>query len=170
MAVVYATSDMRRLPERRKEHTFWDHHHEIVRRLLLGQKAVDIAADLGITPQTVSNVRNNPLVAAQLESMHAERDKDAMTVADQIKEIAPRAVAVLKEAMDDNDSPWNAKVAAAKDILDRAGHAPVKRSENVNATLTLDELTAIKERARANGIVVPSAQPTEDTPFEEVKE
>jgi hypothetical protein len=46
----------------------------------------------------------------------------------------------------------------------------VRRSENVNATLTLDELTAIKERARANGIVVPSTQPTEDTPFEEVKE
>ena len=150
----YADGDKRRVEGRREEANFWDSHHEIVRRLLLGQKAVDIARDLGITPQTVSNVRNNPLVVKQLADMHEKRDSDATAVANQIKEVAPMAVQVLTEAMSDKSSPWNAKIMAAKDVLDRAGHAPIHRSESVTTTLTFEEITAIKERARANGTVV----------------
>lgn len=159
----YAEVDKRRSEQVERGNNFWDHHHEIVRRLLLGQKAVDIAHDLGLHPQTVSNVRNSPLVQRQLAVLQQQRTEEAVTIAEQIREIAPKAVQALDDAMSDPDSPWNAKVAAAKDVLDRAGYAPVRRTENVNAHLTLEELEAIKARAKARGVVVcTNAEEVED--------
>lgn len=156
----YVQVDKRRVEERRESQTFWDSHHEIVRRLVLGQRPTDIARDLGITKQTVSNVRNNPLVVKQLQSLHEKRDSDTASISAQIRDIAPKAVAILEEALDDPTSPWNARITAAKDILDRAGHAPVHRSESVTATLTVDEIMALKERAKANGLI--ASEPIQD--------
>lgn len=163
----YALVDKRRTAAAQEEHNFWDHHHEIVRRLVLGQKAVDIAKDLNIHPQTVSNVRNSPLVKAQIAKLQSERNESAATISERIKEISAEAVDVLEQAMSDADSPWNVRVSAAKDILDRAGHAPVQRRESVTAHLTLDEINAIKARAKNSGLI---AEGHEEVPFEEVKE
>ena len=65
----------------------WDVHHEIARRLVLGQKNVQIAEDLGISAVMVSNVRNSPIVQEHTAIMRGARDADTVDLSREIKEM-----------------------------------------------------------------------------------
>lgn len=131
----------------------WESHKEIMRRVLLGQKNVEIAKALGITPQTVSNVRNNPLVREQLSMLESLRDNRTVDISRDIKELSPLALAVMKAAMEDPGSPWGVKVRAAMDLLDRSGNQAPKQVQVLHAHLTHEAIQDIKDRARRIGIV-----------------
>jgi hypothetical protein len=132
----------------------WDIHHEVVRLALIGMKQIDIATHLGISPVTVSYTLRSPIVARQLEQMHAVRDIDAIDVAKEIVALAPRAVEVMGELLD-CDLP-NIRAKAATDILDRAGHAAVRtiKTENLHAHFSAEEIMDIKNRAKDIGLMV----------------
>jgi predicted transcriptional regulator len=145
-----------RLPETHKSYQIeqmWELHHEVCRLALIGMKQVDIANHLGVSPVMVSYTLRSPIVQRQLNQLKAVRDLDAIDVSKEIQELAPRAVKVLEELMD-NELP-NIKLKAATDILDRAGHAAVRtlRTENIHAHFTADEITDIKKRAREVGLL-----------------
>ena len=84
----------------------WDRHHEINRRILLGQKNKEIAEDLNISEATVSYTKNSKLAQDELNVLKAARDASSVDVARQIKEIAPRALEVLEEVMEGDDSSY----------------------------------------------------------------
>ena len=54
----------------------WERHHTIARLLALGRSNVEIAEVLNITPQTVSNTRNDPIVKAKIKREVANRNHE----------------------------------------------------------------------------------------------
>ena len=120
---------------------------------LIGMKQVDIANHLSISPVTVSYVLNSPIVERQMNQLKAVRDLEAIDISKEIKELAPKAIQVLEDLMD-NELP-NIKLKAATDILDRAGYAAVKtlRTENLHAHFSSEEIADIRQRAREVGLL-----------------
>jgi len=154
--------DRRRKPETRR--TFevaemWEVHHEICRRLLLGQKASHIAEDLGVSKAMVSYVRNSRVVQEKLKTMEGARDAETVDLAKEIREQAPKALRLLKKIIEGEvDAPITTRAREANNWLDRAGYAPVKRVEGqfAHAHFTADEIEEIKRRAVENGFALPS--------------
>ncbi len=131
-----------------------DLHHEILRRLVVGQKTQDIARDLNITPVTVTYVKNSEIGKRQLSVMRSAADVSAVDVAGHIKQLAAKAVGILESALE--LGPTALGMRAAFDVLDRAGFgAPrIVRTENVHAHLTREDIEELKHRAKLEGVVV----------------
>ena len=145
----------------------WDRYQEIARRIVLGQKNVDIANDLGVTPTMVSLVKNSPLVKDHIASLQEKADEEAINISARIKELAPKALQVLEDIvvrgqLSGEAVPARIRGQHAENLLDRAGHAAPKevRSLNLHGHYTSEDIEKIKQRAlsRASGqtIVVDS--------------
>ena len=154
--------DMRRAPDGKKKGwqiaEMWDQHHEIARRLVLGQSNVEIAEALGVDKQTVSNVKNSPVVQDKLTLLRAARDCDSIDLAKEIAEMAPMALKRVREALETGTVLGKEVNAAtilkeANSLLDREMGKAIQRidSRNLNATLTLEDIEAIKQRAAELG-------------------
>lgn len=146
---------MGRLPTGNRQYQIsrvWDAHQEIMRLAVTGMKSVDIAQILGVSPAMVSYTLNSAIVQRQLDIMRAARDVDAIQVSKRIHELAPEAVEALGDLLD-SEVP-QIRLGAAKDVLDRAGHAAVKtlRTENLHAHFTKEEIDDIKKRAMEIGL------------------
>jgi transcriptional regulator len=132
----------------------WDRQNEILRLSVLGMKQTEIAERLGVTPQTISNTLGSELVQEKMAIMVAERDAATVDLSRQIKELAPKALEIIKDALADNGKLGTKdQVKVAQDVLDRAGYSPVQMvmSANMNIHLTGDDLAEIKRRARLAG-------------------
>lgn len=145
-------------------------HHEILRRALLGDSHRDIATALDCTVATVSNAVNSGLGRDKLRTMTAVADINSVELAQQIRETAPKALAVIQEILDSDSANYATKFRAATDILDRAGHAAVKKVEvRRSATeLSAEELDRLKQEAvdrlRATGMCVDAEYVVSDVP------
>lgn len=152
------SGDARRSGDRKGGHIIaemWEAHHEIARRLLLGQKGADIARDLGCSPQTISNVRNSPVVKDKLAIMSAARDAGSIDLAREIQDLAPLALQRVKEALETGEvlgRELNAKeiLLQSNSILDRHIGKPTQtiNTRNVHGHFTLEDIQRIKDRAR----------------------
>jgi len=131
----------------------WDVHREIMRLAVTGMQYKEIAYELNVSEAMVSYTLNSPIVKRQLDNMRAARDLDSVDVGKRIRELAVHAVEVMGELID--DPLPNIQLGAAKDILDRAGFAPIRtlRTENTSVHFTSDEILSIKQRAREIGLV-----------------
>ena len=155
MALPDIKIDARRNPEGNQNYSItkvWDRHHQIARLLVLGHKHTEIAQRLNITPQTVSNAANNPAVRSQVELLHANLDKQTIDVSRKIKELAPKAVEVMEEVME-QEGDISSRRLAAKDILEMAGHKAVAKIAVGHAHLTREDIESIKANARASGLI-----------------
>lgn len=128
-------------------------HHEIVRRIVMGQKDKEIADSLGCTTATVKYTRESPVVQRKLEIMMGARDASAIEVRNRIAEMAPLALFKIEELLEKENISESVRLKAAQDILDRAGYDPVKKTLDVGKFQT-EKINEIKERARANGLMV----------------
>lgn len=154
--------DQRRSSDRRHwvVSEMWDLHHEIARRIVLGQKNTEIAKVLACTPQTVSNVRNSPVVQEHVSVMRGARDADTVDLAKEIQEIAPVALALLKDVINGEGDGTSASIALrakeSNNMLARVGHGvPHKiQAETTSIHLTTSDIADIKQRALTNGNVV----------------
>lgn len=129
-------------------------HHEIVRLLLLGWDHKSIAEHLDITPACVSYTANSRIVMDKLALLRAQRDASSVDVAGAIRDCASKCVEVLDTIMQDEKTNPGVRVAAAKDLLDRAGYAAPKviKTEGVMAHLTAADIEQIKQRAISFGV------------------
>lgn len=150
----------------------WELHHEIARRVVLGQKNVVIAEALGCTPQTVSNVRNSPIVQDQMAIMKSARDADTVDLAREIQEIAPLAMQNLRRIIEDGEldgekATLSLRAKESRDMIARAGFGVPQRihSESVSVTLTSTDIADIKRRARENSDVIDITSTSKDTSF-----
>ena len=107
----------------------WSIHHEILRRVFLGQKAPVIARILGITTQTVSNTINSDLGKQILERMHEKGEDSVVDVKKRILEHAPEALNVVIDTMKDEQEDSKLRTKLAQDILDRAGLGAPRKIE-----------------------------------------
>ena len=129
-------------------------HHEIARRLVLGQRNCDIAKDMGITPMMVSNVRNAPVVKEQMSFLSAKKDQITMRISEQIAEALPKCVKFLTETIDDPnvDNPLKSKNAFG--LLAAGGYGPTKNVniKGVHQILTAADIAEIRNEAEQIGI------------------
>jgi len=147
----------------------WNLHHEIARRLVLGQKNTEIAKALDITPQTVSNVKCSPVVQEQMLILNGTRDVETMDLKREIEEIIPDAVFLLKDIIRGQGQAQNASLTLrakeSNNMLARVGHGvPQKiQSESVNIQLTSKDILDIKRRAAENSDVIDIIKETNET-------
>lgn len=138
----------------------WDVHHEIARRIVLGQKNVTIADELNVSAQMVSMVRNSPIVQEHIAILRGAADADTVDLAKEIREVAPTALKLLRDIIEGENDGANAslplRAKMATDMVARAGHGVPQRvqSENVHAFITSEDIAAIKKRAIENGDVI----------------
>ena len=147
--------DARKTDERKtfEVSEMWELHHEIVRRLVLGQKNSEIAKALNVTPVMVSYTRNSKVVQKQLDLMRGARDAETLDVAIRIRENAPAALALLEDIVDDRGDTYGIALAArtAESMLDRGGYAAPKKLEGIIAHFTKDEIEELKRQAVESG-------------------
>jgi len=147
--------DARKTDERKtfEVSEMWELHHEIVRRLVLGQKNVEIAKALNVSQAMISYTRNSKVVQKQLDLMTAARDADVIDVSKRIRENGPSALAYLEDIIEDRGETYGHALAAktAESMLDRGGYAAPKRVEGVIAHFTKDEIEELKKQAVESG-------------------
>lgn len=148
-----ARTDSRFAPEQRDYQIMrlWDHHREILRRLVAGEKAADIARAMDVTPAMVSYVRNSELGQEYLSELHEQADIEAIDIQKRIQKHAPVCQAMLETLMLHPETPIKIRKDIAESQLDRAGFAPVKRS--MSAHVSSSDLEDIKRRARESGAI-----------------
>lgn len=131
-------------------------HHEICRHVLLGMKNVEIASKLGCTPQTVSNVRNSPIVKHRLRELSQVRDAVAVNFAAEVQARAAKAFEILDEALMDEtgEVPLMLRLKEANNILDRVERVEGigQRNVHLHAHLTMEDIEELKRRALAAGV------------------
>lgn len=131
--------------------SLWNRHHEMLRLIVLGWGNKEIAAALGCTSQNVSDVRNSPMAKDRLAILQAARDAATIDVAREIQQEAFDSFKLLQDVRAGRvEASINLRASVARDLLDRAGHSAVKKTqaEVVTAHLTREDLEKIKERAR----------------------
>ena len=152
-------TDGRRNPDGRKKGwqvaEMWDNHHEIARRIILGENNKAIAEALGLTDQQISNVRNSPVVKDKLAIMRAARDAGTIDLSREIQDLAPIALARIREALEEGKTlgrelSGSSILREANSVLDREIGKPTQtiNTRNINAHLTLEDIEAIKQRAK----------------------
>jgi len=161
----------------------WEVHHEIVRRLVLGQKNADIARDLKVSPAMVSYVRNSPVVKDKLEIMKGARDADTIDLAKKIREGAPQALRLLEDIIAGEVETASGEIVEptvgqrakeANNWMNRAGYAPIQNVKGViaHAHYDAEDIEQIKKRAHEDGLksgVVIDAEVIEEVKDETIK-
>ena len=107
----------------------WSIHREILRRHSVGQKPKQIAKDLGVTIQTISNLVNSDLGSAALEALNNRSDDEARDVTKRIKELAPEALDVVEEILTDDESEPKLRSGLAIKVLGLAGYVEPQKTQ-----------------------------------------
>jgi len=129
----------------------WERHHEIKRRLVLGERQCDIARDMGMTDVRMSVIANSPLMRGSVEELRARADDKVVEIQERLMLLRKDAVEAMAEIVQKRVEPGNAalRIKVAESILDRTGHGKAAETKNeVNITLeqyvqqTLNQLNA----------------------------
>lgn len=132
-----------------------ERHRMVVMLAVCGWRNDEIARAMHYTPARISVILN---------SRHPEllrvRDETAKRIANstvdltaKIRLAAGPALDKMIELVESRDE--NVARLSAKDILDRAGYAPVKKQLNVDAQVPMEELTGVLDRIdEANQVVL----------------
>lgn len=132
-----------------------DHQKEIVRRLAVGQDTDTIARELNLTPQTISNVRNHPIIVEMIAALHDSRNSQAKDITEQIAEVAPDAIALLKSVIRNDILSDNGTMATDPEIGDQIRASlgllktitPRLNMHSHQHIITSDKINEIKQRA-----------------------
>lgn len=141
-------------------------HQSIKRQLFLGRTNKQIAESLNCTPQTVTLVRNNPVIQDQLKVMNGAADYECMELMKEIEMLQPVALKLLKQTLEKGSLPAvqleegedkvnpTVRIAQANSLIDRYLGKPMQRAEikTANIHFTSDEVRALRERARSFAI------------------
>lgn len=149
-------------PNSYKIEKLWSKHQEVLRRLSLGQRNKDIAMDLNMNKNTVSQIKNSDLGQKFLRELNAGSNAKTKDVKERIREIAPEALNVLEgivtgdpEALGGQSPSLKQRYKASKDILEKAGHvAPSKVDKSVEHKLTGSDVDKIKRRSEEADVVI----------------
>ncbi len=127
-------------------------HRAICRLLYEGKTQVSIAKELKISESQVQTVKNDPLVQDHLATLEYRADKNAVkekkTARKVIEAMQVRAAEVIAEIMDTAITD-SVRLTAAKDLLDRGGHAAPKviNVSAIHGYLTREDIEDMKARA-----------------------
>jgi len=129
-------------------------HHEIARLLVLGIKNIDIAQQMGVSPEMVSNVKHSPVVREQIAFMSGAKDAATVRVTEQIAEVLPKCVEFLASTIEDEDISTGLRSKNAFGLMAVGGYGASKNInvKGVHAVLTAADIQDIKNEAENIGI------------------
>lgn len=129
----------------------WAHHHEMIARKAMGETNIEIAQDMGYTPQTVSNIVNSPVGIAKIEQIVTGIDERAMDIAARMKSFALREALPFVEDLISGKLEASPALRArhAEIYLARVGLGPVQKTHSLNERVTKDDLEKLKDRQKA---------------------
>lgn len=128
-----------------------------MRRLVAGERPIEIASSLGMTTARLSIIMNSPIFKQELARLSTGADRGAIDVAGRIQETSIKAMEILESLLDgravDKGMTSFQQAKLAQDMLDRAGHGAVqKRQVAVMSTvLTPEDIEELKRRKRTAG-------------------
>ena len=128
-----------------------------MRRLVAGERPIEIASCLGMTTARLSIIMNSPIFKQELARLSTGADRGAIDVAGRIQETSIKAMEILESLLDgravDKGMTSFQQAKLAQDMLDRAGHGAVqKRQVAVMSTvLTPEDIEELKRRKRTAG-------------------
>lgn len=134
-----------------------DHQEEIARLLALGRSTEEICEITGLTHQTISNVRNHPIIVEMIRALHDSRNAQASDITQQIADVAPDAIALLKRVIRNeyNEEDDDNTLAAAPEVADQIRSSlgllkTITPRLNINLhkhLITSESIEQIKQRA-----------------------
>lgn len=128
----------------------WDTHQEIIRLIVLGYGNVEIADMVGYTPQTVSNIRNSPVVRERIEELQSAVAHRTVDIAARVRAFEPVALEHLEQIILGRVQGVSEALRAktCENYLSRGGHGTVQKIAAVSGTLTREDIEALKQRAK----------------------
>lgn len=126
----------------------WDKHQEIIRLVVLGYGNIEIAEITGYTPQTISNVRNSPIVRERIRELQGEVDHRTVDIMARVREFEPIALEYLERIIMGQVEGVSPALRAktSENYLSRAGHGTVQKIAAVSGTLTREDIEDLKQR------------------------
>jgi len=131
----------------------WERHNEIARRLVSGDRPIDIAHSMGMTTSRLSIIMNSPAFKMRVAELSALANKSAADVQTRINELAVDSMAILESVIRDRKAEGISpalKIKVAQDVLDRAGYSAVQKTASLSLTGDdIDELRRRRDASRA---------------------
>jgi hypothetical protein len=123
----------------------------VAQRVALGDKNVEIARDMGLTPEAVSGIRNSPEVKAETARHLVKVEAVRLEVQEKIADQAVDAVRTVANIMGSASVKAETRLRAALGLLDRNGNGPTQ-THNINPSSPIlggDDIAAIRKNGRA---------------------
>ena len=95
-------------------------HREIMRRVALGERNCDIAADLEMSQVTISIIVNSPLFQQELQAFISKMDEQVYDAMKELRDVQRDAVLAIHDSVVQKELPV-LRFHAARDILNRTG-------------------------------------------------
>lgn len=109
------------------------YHREIARRLVLGQKAAEIARDMDMNAGRLSIIINSPAMQREVERLEKMRDDGVQDVTVQLAELQPTMIEVC-ERIAMYGTKETTRLSAAQDLLDRCANTSKVHKVESNVT------------------------------------
>lgn len=100
----------------------WPHHRSMARLFLEGLQPGEVAQITGFTPSQVTRILRSPLFEAELARLESQAEMEVVSVGNELKRMATRAIEVLDENLQAENISRELKTKTAFDVLDRSGH------------------------------------------------
>jgi hypothetical protein len=110
-------------------------HKIVALRLAIGEKPVEICANLSITPQTISRLVKEPQFAQLVEFYQEKVTEKAIDLTEMMNVVSFEALTALHERLVGNERDDISIESLRKlgvDFADRTGFSPVRRTESTN--------------------------------------
>lgn len=127
-------------------------HREILRLKVLGLSNLEVAEQLGVTPQTVCNVHRSSLGRQHIESLQTGRDNSVVQIREELEEMLPLALAAYEEVLAKKvDTSPMQRIKVASEVMDRTGYGRIQKVVTANAAnfATTEDIEQIKATAMA---------------------
>jgi DNA-binding MarR family transcriptional regulator len=128
----------------------WNQHQEIIRLVVLGYGNVEIAELTGYTPQTISNIRNSPIVRERIEELQGQLDRRTIDITARVREFEPVALEHLERIIRGEVEGVSPALRAktCENYLSRGGHGTVQKIASMSGTLSREDIEDLKKRAK----------------------
>jgi DNA-binding CsgD family transcriptional regulator len=138
-------------------------HHKIKRMLFMGKSPAEISKTLGVTVQTISNVRNSKLMRLALSRMHVETDKEVVEIESRINKLLAPSLEKLEEVIRDGTLDGDLvdksdRLKVIEHALGRGGYPSNPKVEGNRGTSSVTKTTIERVKARALQLAEGSGQ------------
>lgn len=131
-------------------------HHNLARLIATGMKVVDVSRITGFAYVRLLELSSRDPLFRELVEFYKEREDARFSeVQDRMVALGINAADILQERMEeDPDSiPTDQLRQILASTLDRGGHAPVQKRQNLNVNMTAEELAEIKRAANERTVI-----------------